>query len=78
MIMWLHRALVMKVTGSLSTFKSFLSTRVPPVLQVFPLQSFTLPLGSRMGTAVAQCLRCCATNRKVAGSIPAGVIGNFH
>ena len=30
------------------------------------------------GTAVAQCLRCCATNRKVAGSIPAGVIGIFH
>ena len=27
------------------------------------------------GTAVAQWLRCCATNRKVAGSIPAGVIG---
>ena len=27
-----------------------------------------------MRTAVAQCLRCCATNRKVAGSIPAGVI----
>jgi len=26
------------------------------------------------GTAVAQWLRCCATNRKVAGSIPAGVI----
>ena len=23
-------------------------------------------------------LRCCATNRKVAGSIPAGVIGTFH
>jgi len=30
------------------------------------------------GTAVAQWLRCCATNRKVAVSIPAGVIGNFH
>ena len=29
------------------------------------------------GTAVAQWLRCCVTNRKVAGSIPAGVIGNF-
>ena len=29
------------------------------------------------GTAVAQWLRCCATNRKVAGSIPAGVIGIF-
>ena len=26
---------------------------------------------------MAQCLRCCATNRKVAGSIPAGVSGFF-
>jgi len=26
-------------------------------------------------TAVAQWLKCCATNRKVAGSIPAGVSG---
>ena len=30
------------------------------------------------GTAVAQWLRCCARNRKVAGSILAGVIGIFH
>ena len=30
-----------------------------------------------MGTAVVQWLRCCATNRKVAGSIPAGVSGFF-
>jgi len=30
------------------------------------------------GTAVAQWLRRCATNRKVASSIPAGVIGIFH
>ena len=30
-----------------------------------------------MVTAVAQWLRCCATNRKVAGSIPAGVSGFF-
>jgi len=29
------------------------------------------------GKAVAQWLRCCATNRKVAGSIPAGVTGIF-
>ena len=29
-------------------------------------------------TAVAQWLRCCATNRKVDGSIPDGVIGIFH
>jgi len=32
----------------------------------------------RMGTAVAQWLRCCAINWKVAGSIPAGVIGILH
>ena len=31
-----------------------------------------------LGTMVAQWLRCCATNRKVAGSIPDGVIGIFH
>jgi len=31
-----------------------------------------------MGTAVALWLRCCATNRKVAGSIPDGVIGIIH
>jgi len=30
------------------------------------------------GTAVAQWLRCCATTRKVAGSIPDGVIGIPH
>jgi len=30
-----------------------------------------------LGTAVVQCLRCCATNRKIAGSIPAGVSGFF-
>jgi len=30
-----------------------------------------------MGIAVAQWLRCCATNRKVAGSIPAGFSGFF-
>jgi len=29
------------------------------------------------GTAVAQWLRCCVTNRKVAGSIPAGISGFF-
>ena len=31
-----------------------------------------------MGTVAAQWIRCCATNRKVAGWIPAGVIGIFH
>jgi hypothetical protein len=31
-----------------------------------------------LGHAVAQWLRHCATNRKVAGSVPDGVIGIFH
>ena len=31
-----------------------------------------------IGTAVAQWLKFCATNRKAAGSIPDGVIGIFH
>ena len=31
-----------------------------------------------MGTAVAQWLRCCATNRKVAGSIADALIGIFQ
>jgi len=31
----------------------------------------------QLGTAVAQWLRHCATNRKVTGSIPAGVSGYF-
>ena len=31
-----------------------------------------------LGTAVSQWLMCCATNRKIAGSIPDGVIGIFH
>ena len=42
------------------------------------VQSFRNPLVICRGNAVAQWLRCCATNLKVAGSIPAGVIGIFH
>jgi len=38
---------------------------------------FTLLL-TVLGTAVAHWSRCCATNRKIAGSIPAGVIEMFH
>jgi len=36
------------------------------------------PYKLKAGTAVAQWLACCSTNRKVAGSIPAGVIGIFR
>jgi hypothetical protein len=39
---------------------------------MFPTLTFRGPL------MVAQWLRYCATNRKVAGSIPVGVIGIFH
>jgi len=35
--------------------------------------SIHIAIKSRRGTAVALWLRCCATNRKVAGSIPASV-----
>ena len=35
------------------------------------------PFYPTVGTAVAQWLRCCATNRKVADSIPPGVSGVF-
>jgi len=40
----------------------------------------TLPLEDPFNiilSCTAQCLRRCATNRKIAGSIPAGVIGLF-
>ena len=36
------------------------------------------PKSSEWGTAVAQLLRCCATIRKSAGTIPDGVTGIFY
>ena len=42
-----------------------------------PFTSTSLMVSNFALTAVAQWLRCCATNRKVAGSIPAGVSGFF-
>ena len=45
---------------------------------VAPYGVFVAPYVVCRGTAVEQWLRCCATNRKVAGSIPDGVIGIFH
>ena len=35
-------------------------------------------ISKKYESVVAQWLRCCAANRKVAGSIPDGVIGIFH
>ena len=49
-----------------------------PIHTVVWSLSFFLPVTFRFTrTAVAQCLRCCGTNRKDAGSIPAGVSGSF-
>jgi len=42
-----------------------------------PFPSFHI-CTAHLRTAAAQWLRCCVTNRKVAGSIPDGVIGIFH
>jgi len=41
------------------------------------LVQFVTIISQYVGTAVAQWLRYCATNRKAAGSIPAGVSGFF-
>ena len=50
--------------------------RPPPVSSYYQL---IIPYYTTVGgTAVAQWLRCCATNRKVASSIPDGFIGIFH
>jgi len=40
--------------------------------------TLTICICNITGTAVAQWLKCCAINQKVAGLIPAGVIGIFH
>jgi hypothetical protein len=38
-------------------------------------KAFFYDIKQSVGTAVAQCLKFCSTNRKVAVSIPAGVSG---
>ena len=48
------------------------------ILLLQKLQDFKYHSSWTTGTAVAQWLRCCATNCKVAGSIPGDVIGIFH
>ena len=47
------------------------------VFSVSSVSFFIVKYEMYWGTAVAQWLRCCATNRKVAGSIPASASGFF-
>jgi len=55
----------------LPDFKKIDTSSLPPSPGIYFWYSVLL------GTEVAQWLRCCAKNRKVAGSIPVGVIGFF-
>ena len=56
-----------------SSLWNFSVCHFPPLRSKYSPQHCVLK-----GTAVAQWLRCCATKRKVAGSIPDGVLGIFH
>ena len=48
------------------------------ICEILGIQTVILPvLYESVGTAVAQCLRCCATNRMVAASIPAVIVRFF-
>ena len=49
-----------------------------PVLILIPGCTSDLFTAGTVKNAVVQWLRCCATNWKVAGSIPDGVIGILH
>jgi len=50
-----------------------------PLSSSLPLSlSLSLSIYIYIYSAVAQWSKCCATNREVAGSIPAGVTGIFH
>jgi len=60
-----------EVSGQLHAPFALLQMKVTPVLIKWEA---TWP---QWETAVAQWLRCCATNRKIPGSIPAGVSGFF-
>ena len=55
-----------------------ISLNLPPKSTKSISYEFQTLLRNIGGTAVAQWLRCCATDRKVGSSIPDGVIGIFH
>ena len=57
------------------THKQLLFSRQICISESYPTSNI---ISKKTLRAVAQWLRCCATNRKVAGSIPDGVIGIIH
>jgi len=78
---------VYKVEGRISSLMQFFPLRKPYSLrgnhesgrdrETIGDGIYNIYFPANWGTAVAQWLRRCATNRKVAGSIPDGVIGLF-
>jgi hypothetical protein len=71
-----HRKLQLKISQRMETF---CMTELPwSVWPLTILRNYSVTSLPVCGHAVAQWLRHCATNRKVAGSIHDGVTGNFH
>jgi len=78
---WNARPLKMGPVGSPETPRHIAEEQRPQTHgggNLIPHSVIVLTFVSKRETSVAQCLRLCATNRKVAGSISAGVAGNFH
>ena len=67
--------LTVELSSGLVSQSGFLTVQDQIQKSLCPVFCFSIKIV--LGTAVAQWLRCCATNRKVAGSIPAGVSGFF-
>jgi hypothetical protein len=76
-VTWRSFLLPSKLRSYKMTFFLQVSLPKPCIISLFS-HTFHIPLSPYLGTAVAQWLRCCATHRKVTGSIPDGVIGIFH
>jgi hypothetical protein len=69
----LHRVLNLDRVCNVGPHESVLFTRNWGLISAVLKWVLHVVLTGEMGTAVAQWLRCCATNRKVTGSIPGGV-----
>ena len=83
-LLWRHHALLLHSVSCISFLRLMFDlgllrqqadkqSRIYVIINIFIYYSICAGV-----TAVAQWLRCCATNRKVASSIPDCVIGIFH